>query len=56
MKENASALYSKYVIDGIRMEVTPGQMLDAACGQPSVGEEYEPIVDERLDPDPTPVV
>lgn len=56
MKENASALYSKYVIDGIRMEVTPGQMLDAACGQPSAGEEYEPIVDERPDPDPTPVV
>lgn len=56
MKENASALYSKYVIDGLRMEVTPGQMLDAACGQQSVQEEFEPIVDERMDPDPTPVV
>lgn len=56
MKENASALYSKYVIDGLRMEVTPGQMLDAACGQQPVQEEFEPIVDERMDPDPTPVV
>ena len=54
MKENASALYSRYVINGVRMEVSPGEMLDMACGQTSVQEEFEPIVDERQDLDPGP--
>lgn len=54
MKERTSALYSKYVIDGIRMDVTPGQMLDSACGQTPAQDEFEPIVDERVDPDPAP--
>ena len=52
MKDNASALYSRYVLDGIRFDVSPGEMLDAACGQTSPQQTFEPIVDERPDPDP----
>ena len=52
MKERTSALYSKYVINGIRMDVTPGRMLDSACGKVSCDGDYDSIVDESVDPCP----
>ena len=52
MKERTSALHSKYVIDGIRMDVTPGRMLASACGQSVADEPFDPIVDETVDPAP----
>ena len=57
MKESTSALHSRYVIDGIRMEVTPGRMLDSACGKDG-GEEdcFGSIVDESVDPRPSAAV
>ena len=52
MKERTSALHSKYVIDGIRMEVTPGRMLASACGKTCDDGDFDPIVDESVDPAP----
>ena len=52
MKERISALHSHYVIDGVRMDVTPGLMLDSACGKPSGEADFDPIVDESVDPAP----
>lgn len=60
MNEAKQLLFSEYVIDGVRMEATPGQMLENSCGggadagadlisdQPVL----EPIVDETIDPKP----
>lgn len=53
MKEKASALYSEYVIDGIQQETTPARMLEECLVNPTFSEaslDYEPIVDESLDP------
>lgn len=45
---------SDYIIDGSRMEATPGQMLEMACGrvEGTSEEVYENIVDESIDPSP----
>lgn len=49
-----SLLLSDYIIDGSRMEATPGQMLEMACGrvEGTPEEAYESIVDESIDPSP----
>ena len=48
-------LKSPYIIDGVRMDATPEAMISSAGGRtcPEEG-EYEPIVDETIDPAPTP--
>lgn len=51
-------LSSRYIIDGVAMELTPRQMLDEATGKvpearPDSGEGSEPIVDESIDPAPS---
>ena len=53
-KENSSALHSRYVIDGIRMELTPAQMLDAVCESDTCGDygnapDALQIIDESID-------
>ena len=54
MNEKTSALYSEYIIDGLRQELTPARMLDSClasapvCTESSAG--YEPVVDETIDP------
>ena len=56
MKEKTSALYSEYIIDGIPRRFTPADILDGCLekepDQPRAYEEFEPIVDESLDPCP----
>lgn len=49
-----SALDSEYIIDGVRMDLTPRQILEEASGReaPSATCEAEPIVDESVDPAP----
>ena len=54
MKEKESALFSRYVIDGVRCDATPYEML-AECMSDAVideeyDEEYADIVDESTDP------
>lgn len=54
MKEKESALFSRYVIDGVRCDATPYEML-AECMSDAVtddeyDEEYTDIVDESTDP------
>lgn len=54
-----SALYSKYIIDGIQQELTPADMLDSVLesqdSAPGAEEEFEPIADESIDPGVTPL-
>lgn len=54
MNEKTSALYSEYIIDGIRQELTPARMLDACLVSAPVrtgsSADYEPVVDESIDP------
>lgn len=54
MNEKTSALYSEYIIDGIRQDLTPARMLNAclasAPAPPDSSADYEPVVDETLDP------
>lgn len=46
-------LQSPYIIDGIRMDATPMEMLASAGGGPAQPSgNWEPVVDETLDPDP----
>ena len=57
MTSNSTAafLYPDYIIDGVRMENSPYEMLEAACGRApraDVPAGPEPVVDECLDPDP----
>ena len=49
-----SALDSEYIIDGVRMDLTPRQILEEASGRevPSGTCQAEPIVDESVDPAP----
>lgn len=51
MKENTSALFSEYIINGIRYETTPAQLL-GECTNTVVPEhdKYADIVDESTDP------
>lgn len=58
MKKKVSAKYSAYIIDGVQQELTPAQILDsclaevsiAACSSAQGEPEWEPIVDETIDP------
>lgn len=67
MKEKTSALYSEYIIDGAREDLTPAAMLDSCVMNTAVksdGEfphghcadkaepQYDPIADETIDPTP----
>ena len=54
MKENSSALFSQYIIDGIRMDARPVDMLASPSDAPSQADDFEPIVDESLDLPPGP--
>jgi len=51
-KETTSqALFSNYVIDGVRQDMTPAQILDSVCDtKQDQGDEYTPILDEILEP------
>lgn len=54
MKENESALFSRYIIDGIHCDATPYELLgecmaDIDTGHDS-GDEYADIIDESTDP------
>ena len=56
MKEKSSALYSKYVIDGIQQPLSPAAMLDECLLEPRKEEpakEWEPVADETIDPSPS---
>ena len=54
MKENESALYSQYIIDGIRCSATPAELLeecmnyDEPLDKPA--RQFEDIIDEATDP------
>lgn len=56
MKEISAILHSEYIIDGIRMDATPAQMLSECMtsdGDSHISHvEYQPIVDEPSDPAP----
>ena len=57
MKENSSALYSEYIIDGIRMDGTPAGMLmecmSSDSDEPSGGHTAAgTVIDETKDPVP----
>ena len=58
-KEKTSALYSRYIIDGVKMDVTPGQALEAVseqpCTQPPILSEGPVIVDESVGAGLTPL-
>ncbi|MBQ4285672.1 MAG: hypothetical protein II720_04330, partial [Bacteroidales bacterium] len=48
-------LKSGYIIDGVRMDATPQAMIQSAGGRAVCPEgEFEPIVDETIDPSPSP--
>lgn len=52
--ELQSALFSRYIIDGLARELTPAQILGPLCPdggkEPEDGVQYEPVMDESLDP------
>jgi len=52
MDSNASALHSEYIIDGVRQELTPAEIMDACMSHPSPAPKwgYPSVVDETLDP------
>ncbi len=57
MKENESALYSHYIIDGIRCDMTPAELLDecmeyadGCLSTPEGAGRYSDIVDESTEP------
>lgn len=56
MKENESALYSQYIIDGIRRDMTPAELLDECMEyditspEPEAGGAYADIIDESTEP------
>ena len=57
MKDNESALYSHYIIDGTRMEMTPAELLDecmeydeTGMDSPDIFGTFDDIVDESTDP------
>lgn len=48
-------LKSYYIIDGVRMDATPEAMIQSAGGRTaSPDSEFEPILDETMDPSPSP--
>lgn len=54
MKENESALYSRYVIDGLMGEATPAELLNECMEYPFEDElitgDFRDIVDETIEP------
>ena len=54
MKENESALFSRYIIDGILQDATPYEILSECLAEqdeePMEAEEYTDILDESTDP------
>ena len=53
MKENESALYSEYIIDGIRYDMTPAELLDECmeyAETAAIDENFSDIIDESTDP------
>ena len=61
MKDTESALYSHYIIDGIRQEMTPAELLDECMeyddsdipSSDTFG-TFEDIIDESADPSAVP--
>ena len=55
MKEKESPLHSPYVIDGVRQDLSPAQILAGVLDDvpaPEDGVAYAPVVDETVDTDP----
>ncbi|MBE6251365.1 MAG: hypothetical protein E7111_06875 [Bacteroidales bacterium] len=52
MTEKQSALYSHYIIDGIRLDLTPAEMLDECMDYEglSLGQDFGDIIDESTEP------
>lgn len=52
MTEKESALYSQYIIDGVRFDATPADLLDECAESPQIHENdgYDDIIDESMDP------
>lgn len=52
MTEKESALYSQYIIDGLRYEATPADLLDECMKESKTGskEAFKDIIDESTDP------
>lgn len=52
MTEKESALYSHYIIDGVRLDMTPAEMLDECMDDEDFVADngYDDIVDESIDP------
>lgn len=54
MKEKESALYSQYIIDGVRCDATPAQLLEECMEFPDGAEEdfngFNDIIDESTEP------
>lgn len=58
MTEKESVLYSHYIIDGTRCEMTPAELIDECLEFPEgdEGMEYADIIDESTEPPLTPFV
>ena len=52
MTEKESALYSHYIIDGIRMDMTPAELLDECMEyeESAVQSGFNDIIDESTEP------
>ena len=52
MDSKASALYSEFIIDGVKQEFTPAGIMDALMSHPAPApkEAFPAVVDESLDP------
>ena len=52
MTEKESALYSHYIIDGVRMDMTPAELLDECMEyeDPLPSSGFDDILDESIDP------
>ena len=54
MKEKESALYSQYIIDGIRCDATPAELLEECLEYPEGLDEdpteFDDIIDESTEP------
>lgn len=54
MKEKASTLFSQYIIDGVRCDATPFELLSECMDYPAdespEAEDFSDIVDESIDP------
>lgn len=56
MTENESALYSHYIIDGVKRDATPAELLSECMEftDPEVAGSFADIIDESVDPPVTP--